>query len=313
VAEQISQGLYQRHRPKSLKGIVGQPGAVAQIQALLDKGFPHAILLYGMTGVGKTTLARILKGKLGCHDSDFHEMNIGDLRGIDNIRDIKSTMMLAPMGGSCRIWVFDEMQAMLAASQQALLKILEDAPGHVYFFLCTTDPDKLIPTVRGRCTHIKLGAVPESDLVELVQRVAEKEETTLPVSVAERIADCAGGSARNALGILEGVLWLPGGEEAQLEAVQKSSHRQQGDDLGRLLMDPRTTWPQIASILKDLEDGEETMRHRILGYANSIMVGGRSKPQSLERAYKIICAMRFDFYASKKAGLTAACWEVICG
>src|SRR5690606_3369465 len=107
---------------------------------------PHAMLFTGPSGCGKTTLARILRVKLRCSDNDFQEINAADFRGIDSIRSMRQQVGAAPLGGDSRIWLIDEAHSMTADAQNAFLKLLEDTPRHVYFFLATTDPQKLKKT-----------------------------------------------------------------------------------------------------------------------------------------------------------------------
>lgn len=306
----VSVGLYQKHRPRTLKGLYGQESVLPVLKGWIDRGIPHVILLLGPTGCGKTTVARILRRKLNCSDMDFHEVNGAEARGIDTVRDIKSRMMLSPINGDCKVWLIDECHQLTDAAEDAFLKVLEDTPPHVYFFLASNQPNKIKASVHNRCKAVTLSPVKPNALKRLVLDVAEKEGVKLSEEVAERIAENAGDSPRAALSVLENVLWLPS-EQEQIEAVQRSSVRQQGIDLARALMNDRVTWPEVAKILKDCEDDPEGLRHLVLSYANSCLLGKNAK--SFPRAYRVIAAFRFNFYDSKKAGLSAACWEVVCG
>src|SRR6266480_3545550 len=139
--------FYRKYRPKTLKGIVGQEGAISSLQKLIDKGtIPHALLFTGPSGSGKTTIARIVKDHLGCGDADYQEVDCAVVESpIEAVRAIHRASHLSPMSGSCRIFFLEEVQSLSKAgfSQQALLKLLEEVPDHVYFILATTDPTKL--------------------------------------------------------------------------------------------------------------------------------------------------------------------------
>ena len=98
--------LYKKHRPASFDNVIGQDEAVRSLSEFVKNNkIPHAILFTGPSGVGKTTLARILKDHLGCGDPDFQEINTADFRGIDTVREIRQRMGLAPMFGKSRVWL----------------------------------------------------------------------------------------------------------------------------------------------------------------------------------------------------------------
>jgi len=201
--------LYKKYRPKDFEGVVGQTDALKSLQQMAkNKKIPHALLFTGPSGCGKTTLARIVRRELGCGKHDFSEVNCADFRGIDMVRDIRSRMMQAPISGSCRVWLIDEAHRLTGDAMDAFLKILEDTPDHVYFMLATTNPQKLLKTVRTRCTEISVKSLSNKDIVKLVTDVAKKEGKTLPKEVAKKIADKCEGSARQALVLLHQIIDL---------------------------------------------------------------------------------------------------------
>jgi len=302
--------LYKKHRPTRFAELFGQDGAV---NSLVDLGkrhaIPHCLLLSGPSGCGKTTIARILKEKLGCSDFDFVELNIADLRGIDVIRSIREQMNRAAIGGKNRLWLLDEVARATKDSQNALLKILEDTPGHVYFILCTTEPQQLLETIRTRATEIKVKSLKDGDMRELLKSISAKEEFELDEEVMDKIVSCADGSPRKALVLLNQILGLPKTEE-QLAAVSAGQSTAEAIELARTLMKPKVSWPAVAKILKTLEDDPESLRRMILGYCTAVMLGGGT---SGDRAYRIITCFERNFYDSGKAGLCASCWEVVVG
>ena len=101
---------------------------------------------------------------LGCRGGDYREIDSADFRGIDTIREIRKQIQYLPIESDCRMWLLDEVHMLTAPAQEALLKALEDTPKHVYFALCTTEPQKLIKTIKGRCTHYTVDLLNEKQI-----------------------------------------------------------------------------------------------------------------------------------------------------
>ena len=300
--------LYKRYRPKTFKTVLGQPEAVRVLTDMVKhKRVPHALMLTGPSGTGKTTIARILKNELGCSKEDFVEVNCADFRGVEIAREIRQRMSLAPFNGSCRIWLADEFQQATKDCMSAFLKMLEDTPPHVYFILATTDPAKILKTIHTRCTEIKLSHLSPKLIEELIIKVASKEKLELADEVLARLVDVAEGSARKALVLLDQVSGLSD-EEEQLNTIANSDSRRQGIEIARALLNPRTTWQEMAKILKGVEEEPESLRHLILGYATNVLLGGG---KMVERALKMIDFFRDHFYESKRAGLVYSCYRVL--
>ena len=159
-------------RPQTLDDVRHQEAVVGRIKSELKTGtFPHATMFTGSSGVGKTTVARILRDELGCDAFDYVEANMADKRGIDEIRSFASSVGMAPMG-KCRVYVLDECHQITKTGQQALLKVLEDCPKHAYFILLTSEPTKLIPAVKTRCSVYKFLAMNRKQSVGFVMQAA---------------------------------------------------------------------------------------------------------------------------------------------
>lgn len=304
--------LYKRFRPRTLKEVVGQPHAIAQLQKWLKDGkVPHAIMLTGPTGVGKTTLAMILQGLLGCKDSDFNEKNASEEKGIDMVREIKQQINYAPMGGGkCRIWFLDECHKLTADAQNALLRILEFTPKHVYFFMGTSDPTKVVKAIHSRCSELKLNPLGEKALREILLLVVDEEKLDVADEVIDEIIIAADGGARKALVILEQVATVDG-SKAQLDMIQNSTYDQGTvKELCQALITKKAGWPEVAKLLKDLEGQDvEGIRHAVLGYARACLLGGNK--QLWARSYNTIDIFAKNFYDSKAAGLAFASFELV--
>lgn len=303
--------LYKKHRPQDLSEIIGNAEVVKSLKGMLSNNeIPHSLLLMGPSGCGKTTIARILRKNLECGKHDFSEINCADFRGIDMVREIRAKMSQSPISGKTRVWVIDESHKLSSDAQNAFLKILEDTPQHVYFMLCTTDPQKLIKAIRTRCTPITVKGLTTTQMKKLLTSVIAKEEMEVSEEVVDKIIENSDGSSRAALVLLDQIRRLEDAED-QLEMIQNVSADAEAVFIARALFNPRTTWIEMGKILTDCEDQEpETIRYSVLGYARSILLKGGKLS---DRAYLIIDSFRNNFYDSKKAGLAAACYEIIAG
>jgi DNA polymerase III gamma/tau subunit len=309
--------LYAKYRPTLLKHIVGQESAVAILKGFMsNNGLPRAILFHGPSGCGKTTLARILRKKLNCSDFDFMEQNAASSRGIDTIRDIETKMRLSPMNGDARVFLIDECHRLTNDAQSALLKMLEDTPSHAYFMLATTDPQKLLSTIRTRCTDIAVKQVEADDMEKLIRHVWKKEKLKISDEVIDKIVDTAEGSPRKALVLLDSVANVP--KDEQLAAIENADEKKQAIDLCRMLMGHdgrKMQWSDAATIIKNIPENDiESFRRMVLSYANSCLIGAKERkpPKTMNRrAYMVIVAFRDNFFDSGRAGLTAACIEAL--
>lgn len=299
--------LYKKHRPTELSDVIGAEDTVKTLQNMIErKKVPHTILFHGPSGCGKTTLARILKTELDCDDIDFRELNCSDFRGIDTVREITRNMRLAPTGGNCRIWLLDEVHQLSKDGQNAALKILEDTPSHVYFFLCTTDPQKLLKTIRTRCCEFPVRLLTEKEISKLMKSIIKEESLDVSEEAIEEILDKANGSARTALVLLDKIANLT--EEEQAEAVKVAVESEKETiELCRALYQ-KADWRKITTLLNGIVAEPETIRYAVLMYARAILLKKRDS-----HAFHMITCFEDNFYDSKQAGLVRACYEVICG
>ncbi len=300
--------LFKKHRPRSFDAVVGNADTVAALRNMIERGtLPHTVLFHGPSGCGKTTLARIVATLLDCHDMDLSEVNSSSYRGIDTMRDTARTMQLSPAAGPVRVWIFDEVHKWTNDAQNAALKMLEDTPKHVYFLLCTTDPQKLIKPVLTRCCEMPVRLLTYDELEGLVKRVAKREKIALSKDVLDELVASSQGSARTALVLLDKVANLDEGERSEALA-RKIAEDNEAIDLCRALIQ-RKPWKSVASILKNLTGEVEAIRWAVLGYAAAVLKSGKAEHQ----AYLVIECFKQPFYDSKEAGLVGACFESIHG
>lgn len=311
--------LYRRFRPKTFKEVVGNRAAIEQLAAMgKKKSIPHTLLFTGPSGCGKTTLIRILARMMKCSRGDYEEVNAAKSRGIDKIREIEGRMALSPMGGSCRVWCIDECHALTKDAQSAVLKMIEDTPAHVYFMLATTDPQKLLPTIRTRCSDIRVEALSDKEIVEVVSRVCGQADIDLDLKseTTKRLVRVADGSARKALVLLHQIADVAD-EQARLAIIEKGDSKQSAFVIAQHLM-KGVPWSKMAELLRGFRKTEdpESLRHLILSYCTTCMIGSDRNPSvgnNAERAAYVQQCFTDNFYDSHFNGLVSACWDVING
>jgi len=215
------------------------------LRLTLESGnMPHAWLFSGPRGTGKTSAARILAKAVNCRKGigepcnkcemcesitagsavDVMEIDAASNRGIDDIRELREKIKLAPMKAKNKVFIIDEVHMLTTEAANALLKILEEPPANTLFILCTTEPDKLPLTVISRCTRIQFGIPSQEDIQKKLARVAKEEKLDISAGNLTKIARAAHGSFRDGIKILEqigsggetdAVLGLVAGKDAE--------------------------------------------------------------------------------------------------
>jgi DNA polymerase III subunit gamma/tau len=234
--------LYRTYRPRTFADVVGQDHIVRTLGSAVEQGrVAHAYLFSGPRGTGKTSLAKILAKALNCeqgptatpdgtceiclriHDAtalDVIEMDAASHRGIDDIREIRERVAQQPAEGRYKVYILDEAHSLTADASNALLKTLEEPPAHVVFVLCTTDPSKLLSTIRSRCQRFAFRRPGPGELVKVLARVCDAEGIEAPEAVLHLVARAGAGSYRDALTILDQLSTASDGPIAVEDAVR---------------------------------------------------------------------------------------------
>lgn len=227
------QVLARKWRPRSFETLVGQEHVVkALTHALEQQRLHHAYLFTGTRGVGKTTIARILAKALNCEtgitaqpcgqcsacteiDSgryvDYIEMDAASYRGVDEMVDLLERAAFAPGAGRYKVYMIDEVHQLSNHAFNAMLKTLEEPPGHVLFILATTDPQKVPVTVLSRCLQFSLKQLPPAQIAGQLSRVLEAESIECEEPALRLVAQAAHGSMRDALSLLDQAIAYAGG------------------------------------------------------------------------------------------------------
>ncbi len=224
------QSLYRKYRPQRFSELVGQAHVVNALRsAVRDDRVGHAYLFSGPRGTGKTTTARILAKALNCTDLgadgepcgvcancvavtagtffDLFELDAASNRGIDDIRSVvESTALGIGPGARTKVFVLDEVHMLTDAASNALLKTLEEAPTHVVFVLATTNPEKVLPTIRSRTQHFEFTLLSTDELVARLADLCAREGVEADPEALTVIATAGAGSARDAESLLDQAL-----------------------------------------------------------------------------------------------------------
>lgn len=219
--------LARRYRPQNFDEVIGQD-AIAQTlkNAIKTDRVPHAYLFTGTRGVGKTTMARIVAKALNClkadepttepcckcegclaintgEDIDVIEIDGASHTGVDDIRELRENALYRPARARYKIYIIDEVHMLSASAFNALLKILEEPPGHIKFIFATTEPNKILPTIQSRCQRFDFANVSTKRIAEYLKSVLEKEKIKFEEELVLGLARMANGSVRDGLSLLD--------------------------------------------------------------------------------------------------------------
>lgn len=262
--------FHTKYRPKTFGEVVGQDSAASSLARVLEsKDRPHSFLFTGPSGVGKTTLARIIGNHLEILRHNFIEIDAATHSGIDAMRKIKESAETRGLGDFKKIVIIDECHSLSKQAWQSWLKLVEEPPEHLYIVFCTTEAAKVPKTIKTRCAHYLLKSVQIKDIEDLVTKVYKKEKTSesgLGRSELRAIAASADGSVRQSLVYLQACMHCKSRREVA-EVISSLDASAEEIEIARAVVG-KATFTKIRKMIAKLEsDNCEAVRIITMNYA----------------------------------------------
>jgi DNA polymerase III subunit gamma/tau len=232
----VALALYRKYRPATFAEVVGQEHVTTPLVNAVDSGrINHAYLFSGPRGCGKTSSARILARSLNCEQGptstpcgvctscvalapdgpgsiDVIEIDAASHGGVDDARELRERAFFAPVSSRYKVYIVDEAHMVTNAGFNALLKVVEEPPEFLVFVFATTEPEKVLPTIRSRTHHYPFRLVPPATLRRLLEKICDDEGVTVEPTVYPLVVRAGGGSVRDSLSILDQLLAGAGAE-----------------------------------------------------------------------------------------------------
>lgn len=277
--------LHTKYRPTTFKGVIGQDDAVRSLKRVVKEGRAHSFMIVGPSGVGKTTLARIVAAAFAGDQAtvaNIDEVPAASNSGKDDMKAVVARSFYRAVGASpIKAIILDECQQLSGPAWDTLLKPIEEPQKHVYWFLCSTNPAKIPKTIQTRCLRYDLKPVDEVAIYELLLKVSAAEGFEISEDVLEVIAEGSGGSPRQALVFLEACRLSESPADAR-RVIRTAAQLKEPVDLAKLLIAKRgANWQAALKIINSMADVEaEGVRIVLVNYIAGALARSRSEDEA---------------------------------
>lgn len=315
--------LYRAWRPQSFKDMVGQKHIVQTLQNSLREGrFSHAYLFSGPRGTGKTSAAKILAKAVNCQNGpsvepcnrceaclritegavmDVVEIDAASNRGVEEIRDIRDKVKYAPTEVRQKVYIIDEVHMLTTEAFNALLKTLEEPPGHVMFILATTEPHRIPATIISRCQRFDFRRVALDEQVERLREVCANEQIEIDEDALAFIARLSDGGMRDALSLLDQIIAFSG-QRVRYEDVLSITGGMASDQFEKLVSaiqdkDFGAALRLIDEFMQEGKSADKCMENLIYYFRDLLMV--KMVPGSQAVTERILDVKRFSEVAQR--------------
>jgi len=280
--------LSNKYRPNSFDEYVGHSEIVESVKKALDKNLSKAFLLTGPSGIGKTSLARIIARHWGVDEYGLIEIDAATYTGIDEMRTVMEASKVRGFGNPKKIVIIDEFHSLSRQAIQSLLKSLEEPPEHLMWVLATTEPSKVPKTIKTRCLAYDLKPLSNKELLEFLKVIDELEGFKTEPDIIKLAAEKAEGSPRQALenlGLIGGLT----DSKAAKRLLEEAEKPDQVIELCRALANKRP-WMEVAKIVRGLDNvPPETVRLTILAYFSKMALNGKLEAFTVLDAFSTPC------------------------
>jgi len=326
----VTTALYRRYRPDTFEDVIGQDHVTVPLRTALSKNrVNHAYLFSGPRGCGKTTSARILARCLNCEQGptptpcgecdscrdlstggpgslDVIEIDAASHGGVDDARDLRERATFAPARDRYKIFIIDEAHMVTSAGFNALLKIVEEPPEHIKFIFATTEPEKVIGTIRSRTHHYPFRLIPPEPMIAYTQKLADEEHVSVAPGVMPLVVRAGGGSARDTLSVLDQLMAGAGPEGISYDlavSLLGYTHAELLDDVVDALAaaDAATVFGAVDRVVQSGLDPRRFVEDLLERFRDLIVV--RAVPENADQVLHGVPADQLERMATQAATL----------